>query len=536
MSDVRWDSVRFTWPDGVVALDGIDLDAHDGEVLLVAGDAGSGKSTLLRTVNGLVPHSSGGRFGGEVVVGGRTTRDHRPRDFADVVGFVHQDPEAQFVVDRVEHDIAFVLENLGTDAATMRRRVEEVLDALGIAHLRHRSPATLSGGERQRCAVAGALASAPSVLVLDEPTSMLDPQGADDVLAAVGRLNADLGTTVVLSEHRLERAAPLADRAVLMERNGTGGRAGAPGDPASVLTEYAGAPTVTHLGRLLGWDPPPLTVRQARSMARDKPFSGQRTCDDTSSDPRMADAAAAGDVLVSARGVAAAPGATVVLHGVDLDVRAGEVVALLGRNGSGKTTLLRCLAGLLEPKRGRIERGTAVAYVPQDPNVLLFSDTVRLELLETTRLIGRRDPQAVERWLELLVLDDLAERHPRALSAGQRQRVAIAAVAVGGAPVLLLDEPTRGIDAPSRTALESALAQHAAAGGAAVIATHDVELAARCATRVVVLGDGEVVAAGPAREVLSGSLFAPQVLRVLPPYLTVAEVEAAMAATARERA
>ena len=180
------------------------------------GSSGSGKSTLLRTVNGLVPHASGGRFAGDVVVFGRSTRTHHPRELADVVGFVAQDPEAQFVVDHVERDIAFVLENLGFSPEAMRRRVEEVLDALGIAHLRDRDPTTLSGGERQRCAIAGAIAASPSALVLDEPTSQLDPQGADDVLAALTRLNHDLGTTVVLAEHRLERAAPLADRAVVV--------------------------------------------------------------------------------------------------------------------------------------------------------------------------------------------------------------------------------------------------------------------------------------------------------------------------------
>ncbi|MBJ7513306.1 MAG: ABC transporter ATP-binding protein, partial [Acidimicrobiia bacterium] len=180
MSTVEFRSVTFSYPgaasDTSSALSRVDLEVAAGEVLLVVGDSGSGKSSLLRCVNGLAPHSTGGTFGGEVIVGGRSTRDHLPRDLADIVGFVHQDPEAQFVVDRVEHDVAFALENLGLDEASMRRRVEEVLDALGIAHLRDRSPATLSGGERQRCAIAGALALAPSVLVLDEPTSQLDPQ------------------------------------------------------------------------------------------------------------------------------------------------------------------------------------------------------------------------------------------------------------------------------------------------------------------------------------------------------------------------
>ncbi len=512
---VTFDGVGFAYGEDAPSLIDVDLSVAPGDVLLVIGASGSGKSTLLRTVNGLVPHATGGRFRGTVTVAGRSTRDHRPRDLADTVGFVHQDPEAQFVVDEVEHDIAFALENLGMDPAAMRRRVEEVLDALGIAHLRHRSPATLSGGERQRAAVAGALATAPDVLVLDEPTSELDPQGADDVLAAVARLNADLGTTVLLAEHRLERAAPLADLAVRVDA----GRLSPPDQVGAALATYDGAPPVTHLGHLLHWSPPPLTVRDARRWARDTLVP-----DRAGLDP----APATGEPLLTGRGLQVRHGERRALRDVDIDVRRGEVVALLGRNGSGKTTLLRALAGLLEVDRGRVGAAARVAYLPQDPNALLFAPTVQAELEHTLRLLGRRDPEAVAAWLDRLGLAGLAGRHPRSLSAGQRQRVAIGAVAVGGAEALLLDEPTRGIDPPSAAALERAVTEHATGGGAVVLATHDVELAARCATRAVVLGDGEVVAAGPAREVLAGSLFAPQVLRVLPPYLTVAEVAAAL--------
>jgi energy-coupling factor transport system ATP-binding protein len=221
-----------------------------------------------------------------------------------------------------------------------------------------------------------------------------------------------------------------------------------------------------------------------------------------------------------------------VLGHVDVEVAEGEVVVLLGRNGAGKTTLLRALAGLLPPAHGELTRRGTVAYVPQDPNALLFAPTVRRELEETRRLLGhprRAADDGVGRWLDALGLAGVAGRHPRSLSSGERQRVAVAAVAVGGADALLLDEPTRGMDAASRLALERAVREHAAGGGAVVLATHDVELAARCATRAVVLGDGEVVASGPGRDVLSGSLFAPQVLRVLPPFLTVEEVAAALA-------
>jgi energy-coupling factor transporter ATP-binding protein EcfA2 len=516
VSAIEYRGVSFAYPDASGrSLVDVDLDVAAGEVLLVVGPSGSGKSTLLRSANGLVPHTSGGRFGGDVVAFGRSTRSHHPRELADVVGFVQQDPEAQFVVDRVETDVAFVLENLGLGHEAMRRRVEETLDALGIAHLRDRSPATLSGGERQRCAIAGALAAAPSALVLDEPTSQLDPQGADDVLAAVTRLNADLGTTVLLAEHRLERAAPLADRAVLIDA----GRVGSPGNPGAVLAEYDGAPSVTRLGRVLGWDPPPLTVRDARRYA---------ATTDLGPAPDPSPPPAPGEPLVVARDVHIALGAREVLHGISVEVRRGEVVALLGRNGSGKTTLLRALARLLAPARGAVAGGGTTAYVPQDPNSMLFAPTVRRELTETLKLLGRSDDGVVDRWLAAIGLESVAERHPRSLAGGERQRVAISAVAVGGADVLLLDEPTRGMDAPSRRALHDAASEHASQGGAVVLATHDVELAARCATRAVVLGDGDMVAQGDAHTVLAGSLFAPQVMRVFPPYLTVEEVDTAV--------
>lgn len=517
-----YDGVWFSYPDETRrAIDAITLDVADGEVVLLVGASGSGKSTLLRTANGIVPHTSGGQFGGTVEVFGLSTREFRPRDLASTIGFVHQDPEAQFVVDRVEPDIAFTLENQGLSPESMRRRVEEVLDALGVAHLRHRSPATLSGGEKQRCAIAGALAAAPRALALDEPTSQLDPQGAEDVLAALQRLNADLGTTVLLAEHRLERAAPLADRAIVLER----GVVVHDGAPAKVVAEYDGAPSVTALGRLLGWQPLPLTVRDARRLARDDDRLAALV--PPSADPAH-DAPTPGEPRIEARGVRVDHDHRSILRSTDLTFRRGEVIALIGRNGAGKTTLLRALAGITEPTKGTVVRHGRPGYVPQDPNTLLSAPTVRRELELTQRLLKVDDPAAIDRWLSRLHLEELAAHHPRSLSGGERQRVAIAAVAVGGPDILLLDEPTRGMDHPSRVALERAVREHAADGGLVALATHDVELAARVAHRVVVLGDGEVVADGPADEVLGGSLFAPQVARVVPGFLTVQQVAHAL--------
>ncbi len=515
MGTLTFDGVHYRYggADRDVVHD-VSFTLQPGELTVLVGASGSGKSTLLRAANGIVPHLTGGTFSGNVVAAGRSIRDHTPREFADVVGFVHQDPEAQFVVDHVESDIAFVLENLGLDGAAMRRRVEEVLDALGIAHLRDRPPTSLSGGERQRCAIAGALAASPSILVLDEPTSQLDPQGADDVLAALARLNTDLGTTVLLAEHRLDRAAPLADRAMIV----ADGRLVADGDPATTLVTYDGAPTVTLLGRALAWNPLPLTVKAARRIAG--------TLERTPTPPPDLRPAAPGPTLVTVEDATVRHRTARALAGASVHVDAGEVVALLGRNGAGKSTLLRVMAGLQTTDRGRRSATGRVAYVPQEPGSLFSAATVADEVLATLRLLGTTDMNLAERWLDRMGLHELRDRHPRSLSGGERQRLAIAAVAVGAAPVLLLDEPTRGMDATSRSVLERAIAEHAAEGGAVVFATHDVELAARAAHRVVVLGDGEVVAEGSAREVLAGSLFAPQVLRVLPPLLTVAEAEA----------
>jgi len=516
-----FEGVRFTYPDGPrPAIDGVDLRVGEGAFALAVGPTGSGKSTLLRAANGLVPQFTGGTFSGRVSVGGRDTLAHAPRRLADVVAFVPQDPAATFVLDRVEDELAYGMENLGVDPAHMRRRVEETLDLLDLVPLRGRSVRTLSGGERQRVAIAAALAAGPGILVLDEPTSQLDPQGAEDVLAALQRLVHDHGMTVLLAEHRLERVAGWVDVAIGFDR----GRV-RDGPPAQVLHELGTGPPVARLGALAGWDPVPLTVRDARLFAD--------TLELPSPPPP---ARGAGDPLARLHHLRASYGSTEVLRGPSLEILGGEVVAVMGRNGAGKSTLLRVLAGVHAPDRGEVVvRGTPprpgidAALCPQEADDLLFHETVEREVLATS--VARGETGDAGRWLDALGIAGLAARHPRDLSAGQRLLVSIACVAATGAPLLLLDEPTRGLDPPSKERLIRFVRGHAGDGRAVVLATHDVELAAAVATRVVMLAGGEVIADGDPATVLGDSrVFAPQMTRVFGPgWLTPEQVARAIA-------
>jgi energy-coupling factor transport system ATP-binding protein len=523
MSALSFDAVWFTYPDGArPALRDATVSIDEGTFALAIGSTGAGKSTFLRAANGLVPHFTGGRFSGRVVVDGRDTLVHAPRALADAVAYVPQDAAASFVLDRVEDELAYGMENLGVDPAHMRRRVEEMLDLLDIEPLRRRSVRSLSGGEQQRVAIAAALAAGPRILVLDEPTSQLDPQGAEHVVAALQRLVHDQGMTVLLAEHRLERVAGFVDLAVGFERGTV-----STGVPAEVIRRLAMGPPVARLGRLAGWDPVPLTVREARRLGG---ALGPYELPDTTRP------SAPGETLVRVAGLEVRHGEFRALREIGLDVRRGEVVAVMGRNGAGKTTLLRSIAGVQAPARGTIDvdgrsptPGVDVALCPQEPEVVLFAETVGEEVRATRRTRGlSADPIPT---LEALGIADLVSRHPRDVSAGQRLLVATAAIAAAEAPVLLLDEPTRGLDPPSKDRLARFLRSHAAGGGAAMVATHDVELAATVATRVVILAGGEMVADGDPGVVLGDStVFAPQMTRAFGAgWLTPEQVAEALA-------
>jgi energy-coupling factor transport system ATP-binding protein len=514
--------LTFTYPNKQSpALRDVTWSAFDGEFVLLAGPSGSGKSTLLRCLNGLVPHFSGGVLSGGVVVAGIDAVAAGPRALSRYVGFVAQDPEAQAVLDRVESEIAFALEHAAVPPAEMRVRVEEALDLVELTPLRNRPLQTLSGGERQRLAIAAALALRPRILVLDEPTSQLDPQSAEDVLRALVRLNEDLGLTIILAEHRLERIARHADRLTYLED----GRIVVDAPVREALAAIDAGPPLVQLARALDWHPLPLTVKEARPFV----LAAART--EKSLPTPTPVMGSASDLLLEVKGLRFSYNGKDALKDVDITIDAGEAVALVGRNGAGKSTLLKCVVGLLRERAGEIKvagrstRGRAVAdicrevgYLPQNPDDLLFAETVHDELRVTLRNHNLPEsPMAIDQLLERLGLSNLSAQYPRDLSVGQRQRVALGAVTVTRPRVLLFDEPTRGLDSRTKSGLVAVWRRWLEEGAAMLLVTHDVELAAIIANRTVMLSGGEVIASGPTREVLGSSPhFAPQIARLFP--------------------
>ncbi|MBW9214186.1 ATP-binding cassette domain-containing protein [Mumia sp. zg.B53] len=511
----------------------VDLHVEEGELVVVTGPTGAGKSSLLGLLNGLVPYFTGGHLEGTVTVGGLRTQDHQPRELAATVGWVGQDPLAGFVTDTVEEELAYGMEQLGVDPQAMRRRVEETLDLLGIADLRGRSLRSLSGGQQQRVAIGSVLTMHPPVLVLDEPTSALDPTSAEDVLATLARLVHDLGTTVVLAEHRLERVVPFADVVAYV---GTDGSVVA-GAPASVLATSPVVPPLVDLGRFAGWEPLPLTVREARRASTTLRKALSDASPPTSSRQRGWDGG-----LLTARRVAVRYGPLHAVRKVDLDLPAGSVTALMGRNGSGKSTLLWALQGSGERHGGdvrvlgddpatlsRKDARRRVGLVPQTASDLLYLESVAAECAASdaeadtaegtcaallTRLAGPIDPAT----------------NPRDLSEGQKLALVLAVQLTAAPQVVLLDEPTRGLDYTAKAALAEVLRGLAREGGAVLVATHDVEFVAEVADRAAVMAQGELIASGDVRQVLATSpAFAPQVAKVLgQPWLTLRDVREAL--------
>ncbi|HVW47685.1 MAG TPA: ATP-binding cassette domain-containing protein [Solirubrobacterales bacterium] len=543
------DGLTYTYPRAAApALLDVSLEVAPGEFVLLAGRSASGKSTLLRAACGLVPHFHGGEVAGRVEVAGLDAVAVGPGELAAAVGYVAQDPETQVVSTTVAAEIELPLEMRGDGSGDRARAVEEVALALAIPHLLGRAVDTLSGGELQRVALAAALVTRPRLVLLDEPTSQLDPVSGDELIWLLRRLNEEWGVAVVLAEHRLERCLAAADRVVAVE----GGRIGFDGAPRDFLAwTRAAEPTLTtpaaRLFSLAGIEPLPVGVRDARrelgergmwpggASATTVPHPGKggggeslptdRPARFTALRKRREDSAlAAANLWVE---LDDGEGPRDVLRGIDLTIAPGERVALMGRNGAGKSTLLRAAAGLLDPAAGRVT-ADRMALLTQNPSDYLVRERVGDELPGADGLAA----------LRAVGMEHAVDADPRDLSGGERQRLALAIALAGrldgdGVPGLVaLDEPTRGMDRGRKDDLGALVDRLAEQGAAVLIATHDVEFAAEFARRVVLLGDGVVIADGPSAEILSGGwYFATEVARVLDvPGVVTAEQGAALLA------
>jgi energy-coupling factor transporter ATP-binding protein EcfA2 len=507
-----FESVTYRYPGAQTpALNDVSIEIEPGEFCLLAGLSGHGKSTLLHAACGLVPHFHGGHFAGRVTLAGLDTREHGPARLGALAGVLFQDPETQLVMSSVRAELALALENRGHTAAAVARGVEEVALALGIDALLDRATHDLSGGEKQRVALGAALAGRPRLVLLDEPTSQLDPVAGDELIGLLRRLNQEWETTIVLAEHRLERCLSSVDRVIAMQD----GRIGCDSDPQTFLewaTNHSPAlqTPAAKLFALAGLHPAPTGVRQARTTLRahgllpdeDSPPSHDRATGNTKPRPRRrAKPTAALECSGVWHELRKGPA---ILRGVTLRVQPGESIALMGRNGAGKSTLLRHMAGLLEPTRGRISRAGRVALLLQNPGDYFVHEHVAEE--------------APAQALAAVGLAAMAQRNPRDLSGGERQRLALAIVTGSGeAPALLaLDEPTRGMDREAKSELARELRRRGEQGQAVIVATHDPEFAAACANRAILMADGRVIADGTAAELLAGGwYFATETARIL---------------------
>lgn len=524
---IRFHNVSFSYSAGQRwVIRGANFAIPPGSFCLVCGASGSGKSTFLRLINGLVPHFSGGVVEGEIDVEGVNPIQVGAEQMSRRVGFVFQDPETQFILDRVEDEIAFNLENAALPAPEIAQRITDTLQALNILHLRQRRLESLSGGEIQKVAIATVLSLAPSILVLDEPTSQLDGQSAEDILTLVQNLAQQRKFTIVIAEHRLDRLLHLTDYLVYLPGEEQPPLAG---DPRQILVQMETVPPVVQLGKRLGVRPLPLSVAEGRQMLEDLGLDHLARRSNLSQSWLTNGESA--QAVLSLEKVSVIFGKTQALSRVSLQLYASQILCMMGSNGAGKTTLLRAILGLAPLQEGRIQllseditafptwkRSRLIGYLPQNPNALLFSETVLEELLLT--LHNHALPETVEKavsLLEKLGLATHANRYPRDLSVGERQRVALGAILITQPLVLLLDEPTRGLDERAKSGLSDLLCDFRNRGMAILVVTHDVEFMLTLADRLCILENGRLVADGlPAQVLQASDMPLAQILQLFP--------------------
>lgn len=504
-------NVSFSYPERQErVLDDLSLTVEQGDFVVLLGPSGCGKTTLLRQLKPILsPH---GVRTGEILFEGQPLDrlDHRSQ--SQRIGFVQQNPDNQIVTDKVWHELAFGLESLGYDTPTIRKRVAEMASFFGIQGWFHREVQELSGGQKQLLNLASVMVMQPSVLILDEPTSQLDPIAASEFLAALGKINRELGTTVLLTEHRLEEAFSFATKAVVMDR-GTVLCSGLPHEVGEALKGrehgmFLAMPTAMRVWAAVdGAKTCPVTVREGRNWLLEYAAAHPVNKLPPEQQPSVSE-----EIIMEAselwfRYEKERPD---VVRGLSVQVRKGELLALLGGNGTGKTTTLKLLTGLLKPYRGQIQRRGTIGVLPQDPQTVFLKKTVREDLFEILR--GQKlSLQEQEKWVARVVglchLEKLLDRHPFDLSGGEQQRAALAKVLLPEPDVLMMDEPTKGLDAEFKAVLGELLTQLLHSGVTVVMVSHDIEFCARYANRCAMVFDGSIVTEGAPRSFFSGNSF-----------------------------
>lgn len=526
MAFIQIKDLTYAYPDREEpALNHISLEIPEGQFVLVAGGSGCGKSSLIRAMAGLIPEFYGGRISGKVLVDRTEISKMNRRALAGKVGMVFQDPEGQLVMTTVEQELVFGLENLGLPNSLMRRRLMEVSGALGLTgHLTGFAP-ELSGGQKQKVALASVLAMQPEILLLDEPTSQLDPIAGEEILTVIRRLNEDNGITVVLVEQRLDRCFHLADRVLVMEQGKIISDHQAPDTLARWAVEHQ-VPFVPPLAKLFagaGFPQIPVTVKEGRKILQAYwPFMGKDAPEIRMGQEIAEKPPGKGQpVLVRMENLwFSYPDGEESLRDISLEIPQGAFTVLMGENGAGKTTLFKMLNGLLKPDRGRVEisgRNTGhlsveeiaplVGYLSQDPNDYLFLPTVREELAFSLKNFCLPDEGIPREIAGKLGLTDYLDQNPRDLSSGERQRVALASVLVYRPKLLLLDEPTRGLDYRLKEKLGEILLDLQKQGVTILMITHDVEFAAEYARDILLMAGGRIVGQGDKYEMLADSTF-----------------------------
>ena len=518
MEIINIKNTTFNYPDSKKsAIKNINLTINEGEFVLIVGPSGCGKSTLVRLLNRAVPDYYGGTIKGEVYIKGNNIEFLNKKQTVENVGMVYQHPEKQIVLQDVEREIAFGLENFNTDINTMKRNVSEVISLLGLNKIRDKQTTEISGGEKQRVAIASVVSMDPDIIAFDEPISQLDPISAEEVLNSIKKLNRDLGKTIILVEQRLDKCFHMADRIIFMENGEIIGQGTPKNIPENVVKKYH-LPTITYIFKEAGLKTLPITVKEGRDIIKDNKFQNLK-------EDKLNDQEVIMDVkklnFEYERGYK-------ILKDVSFQLHKGEIMTVMGENGAGKSTLFKIIAGMIDKYKGKIfienknikssklnEKVKKIGYLSQNPNDYFGRKTVIEEVGYTLKNLGAYSEGRIKEVMELLNITHLKDKNPRDLSGGEKQRVAIACTIITDPEILILDEPTRGMDAEAKENLGTIIKSLAKDGKSIVVITHDSDFAGEYSNSVMLMFNGEIVARGCAMDILCESMYySPQISKI----------------------